>query len=327
MSVSFARAVAAGLREYGVTVLEEPGWEARGNGTTSDYLGALIHHTASQSSYQKPEPTRGMVISGRRDLPGPLCNMLGLYDGRLRLIAAHPANHAGASGGRFMGPLPVTRGFNKHVWGLEIDYDGVSPMSPEQHQSAVAFGAVVTRVLRRPNAEWIRAHAETSITGKYDPGWAPNKTIDMAAYRREVWAAVHAPSPTAPTNPAIPALRPPADEEDTVNLTIRPDSTGRFRCAVKAEVGGAGVGYTKAWVTLGSTWGATDFIVTALSANGRAIWQWAKSGAPGQPPEAFRVENNAHWSAELPTGTCTVTVEGTVVGEGVVPCAAVWHVR
>ena len=188
--LAFARAVMDGLVRHGVRVLTEPGWENRGNGQTADYQGAIMHHTAARSSAANPEPSRRVVVGGRPDLNGPLCNSLGGFDGSVRIIAAHPANHAGASGGRSMGPLPVTRAFNRLVWGHEIDYAGVVPMTPEQYRSAVALGAVISDLLGRTDAEWIRGHGETSITGKWDPGLAPpSRSIDMNRFRADVKAA------------------------------------------------------------------------------------------------------------------------------------------
>ena len=186
MSVAFARAVIDGCRRHGIVVHEHPGCWARGNGQSSAYAGALVHHTAAGF-----DAGMGMLVGGRSDLPGPLCNMAGHANGALTLVAAFPANHAGASGGRSMGPLPTTRSFNKIVWGLEIMYPGVVPMTPGQYRSAQIMCGVVSGILGRPNPEWCRAHAETSITGKFDPGYASNRTIDMGAFRRGVWPALH----------------------------------------------------------------------------------------------------------------------------------------
>lgn len=184
MSVAFARAWVAGMRHNGVTVHEWPGWGSRGNGQTSDYQGHLWHHTASPfgSAYST-------LVTGRADLPGPLCNATGNDDGSVTVIAAHPANHAGASGGRSMGPLPVTRIFNKYVWGLEIVYPGTVPMRDAQYRTALISAGVVSTILKRPSAEWCRQHAETSITGKWDPGYAPNKTYDGNKMRAGAWSA------------------------------------------------------------------------------------------------------------------------------------------
>jgi len=188
VSVDFARAYADGMEHNGVVVHFWAGWERRGNGQSSNYLGHLWHHTASPygSAYRA-------LVEGRSDLSGPLCNVAGNADGSVTIVAAHPANHAGASGGRSMGPLPTTGLFNKTVWGMEIVYPGVSPMTPAQYRTALISAGVVSAVLRRPNAEWCRGHAETSVTGKWDPGFAPpNRTYDLVKMRAQVWPALQA---------------------------------------------------------------------------------------------------------------------------------------
>lgn len=139
--------LAAFCRARGRAVSFCDGWESRGNGQVAAYVGGIIHHTASNSSTTWPFPTRNVLLNGRPDLSGPLCNWGLDWNGTLWVVAAHPANHAGASGGRSMGPLPVTRTFNRNVLGLEIDYSGVSPMSAEQYRSAVIWSAGVVTLL------------------------------------------------------------------------------------------------------------------------------------------------------------------------------------
>lgn len=179
MSVARAREINARLRAAGIVVHEWPGWESRGNGQSSAYEGCLVHHTATAYG-SAPR----VLVDGRSDLSGPLCNYAGNADGSVTIIAAHPANHAGASGGRSMGPLPVTGLFNKRVMGLEIVYPGDQPMRDAQYRTALVWAWIVTDVLGGSNIERARAHAETSITGKWDPGDAPGRTINMAAFRR-----------------------------------------------------------------------------------------------------------------------------------------------
>jgi hypothetical protein len=181
MSISFTNAVVAGLRKYGVTVHFWNGWQTRGNGQTSNYQGGIMHHTATPYGMAP-----SVLVNGRSDLSGPLCNSAGNSDGSVTIIAAHPANHAGASGGKAMGPLPTTGLFNKIVWGHEIVYPGDKPMTPKQHDTMIILGRVLSDILKRANSNWIRAHAETSITGKWDPGYAPGKTINMNAVRTEI---------------------------------------------------------------------------------------------------------------------------------------------
>lgn len=216
MSVARCLEVNARLRAAGITVREASGWQSRGNGQTSAYEGGLVHHTATDYGIALPGTGVGnLLINGRPDLRGPLCNYAGNDDGSITLIAAHPANHAGASGGRSMGPLPVTSLFNRRVMGLEIVYPGTSPMRDAQYRTALVWAKAVADVCGRGDIERVRAHAETSITGKWDPAFAPNRTIDMAAFRNAA-AAVGAPKP-API---------PQQEEDDMSVAyVRGDST------------------------------------------------------------------------------------------------------
>jgi hypothetical protein len=186
MSLSFANAVITGLLHNKIPVKYHVGWEKRGNGQTSAYQGLIWHHTAT--NYLNDPPS--ILWDGRPDLDGPLCNSSGNADGSVTIIAANPANHAGASGGKSMGPLPRTNTFNKCVWGHEIVYPGDKPMTPAQYHAALVLGGVISGILKRPTAEWCRGHAETSVTGKWDPGYAPGKTVDLNAMRRDVWPAL-----------------------------------------------------------------------------------------------------------------------------------------
>ncbi len=189
MSVTIGRAIRDGLRSHGVIVHESPGpgvyvarpgsWEARGNGLISRYKGLVVHHTAG--NFGRDYST---LYNGRSDLPGPLCNTSGNEDGSVTMIAAHPANHAGASGGWDTAPLPRTSLFNPEVWGHEICYPGTVPMRAAQWRTAAILGRVVCDVLSRLE-DYIKFHQGTSITGKYDAGYAPGKTYDIAALRRD----------------------------------------------------------------------------------------------------------------------------------------------
>lgn len=167
------------LRSLGVTVTFEPGWETRGNGQSSAYQGGIIHHTGG--AYNDTCPW--ILVGGRSDLAGPLCNFAGLANGVIHVVAAHPANHAGASGGPSNGPFPRTSLFNRLVMGLEICYPGSQPMTDAQYRSAKAFAK--TMQVMNGDIERARAHRETSIEGKWDPGYAPGLTINMADLRSE----------------------------------------------------------------------------------------------------------------------------------------------
>lgn len=190
MSVAQCLAINAQLRAMGVTVHESPGWQSRGVSMDTAFVGGIVHHTATPIG---KDPS--VLWTGRADLRGPLANYCGNGDGSLTLIAAGVAQHAGASGGRSMGPLPVTGSFNRRVLGLEIVYPGVSGMTNEQYYTAAKWARAVANAVGGGNIETVRAHAETSVTGKWDPGFEPGRTYDMAQFRRVAAAMGAAPAP------------------------------------------------------------------------------------------------------------------------------------
>lgn len=184
MSVARCREINARLRRAGIVVHEYPGCWTRGNGLASAFEGGVVHHTAS--GFGSALPTTGigqLLVDGRDDLDGPLCNWAGNEDGSVTFIAAFPANHAGASGGRSMGPLPVTRLFNPRVLGLEIVYPGTVSMRDAQYRTALVWSRIVADVVGFSNIQRIRGHFETSTTGKIDPAGIGGRPINMPAFR------------------------------------------------------------------------------------------------------------------------------------------------
>lgn len=210
MSVGFTKAVADGLRFNNVPVSFEPGYERRGNGQSFPSgrpYGTLIHHTGADFG-----AGLWILINGRPDLSGPLCNSCTFPDGRMHIVAAHPANHAGASGGRSMGPLPITTLFNRIVWGNEIMYPGSKPMTSQQYRSACILGGVISGILGYKNVDYVRLHAETSITGKWDAGAGRGAgvALDGNRFRADIWPALH--------SPPVPVTTLLTDEVDMIKL-------------------------------------------------------------------------------------------------------------
>lgn len=161
--------LASALRAEGCTVVEESGWKSRGRpsstGSFNPY-GVLWHHTGTTASYSNPFPTKSVLINGRSDLPGPLCQVGIGYDGVCHIIAAGRANHAGTCNG--FGPFSYDDG-NWQMVGFEIDYNGTQPMSPEQKDAAARASVAVLKKFGR-NENYVATHKETSTTGKWDPG-------------------------------------------------------------------------------------------------------------------------------------------------------------
>lgn len=183
MSVQIIQAIADNFVARGGRAVFANGWATRGNGQSSNYGGLLIHHTAGGNNVNIDQ----ILIDGRWDLPGPLCNYCIMYDGDLGVIAAHPANHAGASGGWDTAPLPRTGLFNREIIGVEIQYRGTEPMAAVQYESAKRLSNSVLEVLGRAGQyDRIKFHQGTSIEGKWDPGYdARGYTYDINAFRRD----------------------------------------------------------------------------------------------------------------------------------------------
>lgn len=169
MAYVWARWIADALRAEGCKVKEEPGWQNRGRPASTggfDPKGPELHHTGSTTSASNPAPTLRMCITGRNDLPGPLCAVVIGYDGTCHVIAAGRANHAGTSNG--FGPYTPGDG-NEDMVGFELDYNGTQNPSSVQKEAAVRAAAAVCRHFKR-SAVWAVIHKETSVTGKWDTG-------------------------------------------------------------------------------------------------------------------------------------------------------------
>ncbi|ANA86098.1 endolysin [Gordonia phage Kvothe] len=183
MSVAIIGAIARENVRLGGISRYTQGWETRGNGQRSNYGGILLHHTAGGRNVNIDQ----ILINGRWDLAGPLCNFCIMYDGDIGVIAAHPANHAGASGGWDTSPFARTGLFNSQIIGVEIQYPGTEPMAQVQYEAAKRLTNATLNVLGKPrDYRWAKFHQGTSIEGKWDPGYHPSgKTYSIAQFRKD----------------------------------------------------------------------------------------------------------------------------------------------
>lgn len=114
----------------------------------------------------------------------------------------------------------------------------------------------------------------------------------------------------------LPMLLPPTlydseNGEPVSEIRIELDHEGKFRVPVMAESGGNSRVVGQAWITYGTTWGATSFTLTALDAGGHVMG----------PQRSHELANNRSDVFTLPPGTRMVTVEGQARA-GAVPAAA-----
>jgi N-acetylmuramoyl-L-alanine amidase len=161
------------LRAWGLTVQAVDGWERRGHGDMGKPLGTIAHHTCGP----KDGDIRDLhvLVDGRPDLAGPLCNLGLARSGVYWLVAAGKAWHAGA--GSWQG---ITDG-NSHFIGIEAENvgDGHDPW-PTAQMDAYKRGcaAILTHIGAKPSM--CIGHKEWAPHRKDDP------TFSMPEFRNEV---------------------------------------------------------------------------------------------------------------------------------------------
>jgi N-acetylmuramoyl-L-alanine amidase-like protein len=177
--------LATRLRAAGLTVREVKGWKTRGD-TVFHPKGAVTHHTAGAAAAPgRRAPSLGIVINGRKDLSGPLCNVYQDYDDVVYVVAAGRANHAGLpDGGVFKG----MRG-NSDAWGLEIEHPGTFPLTSKRIEVAARIQAAVIKGTAGPSM--VVTHKEWAPSRKIDPA----TNFDANAFRHLVSNALNPPQP------------------------------------------------------------------------------------------------------------------------------------
>lgn len=162
-------------RKSGLTVVEIPGWQARTRPGSFAPRGVLVHHTGGDSD------TRAyvdwMTHTGRDDLPAPLCQLALTRSGVVYICAGGRANHGGEA--KASGPMPAGDANALYI-GIEALNNGTEGWSSTQYAAYVALCAALCEHYGWP-ATHVRAHRETSVTGKWDPG-----RLDMDQFRADI---------------------------------------------------------------------------------------------------------------------------------------------
>lgn len=179
-------------RLSGLTVVELDGWEHNFSNGEFDPQGVLCHHTggfddvfdaASDLEYAKQ-----MAFDGRPDLPPPLCNLALSAECVVYVCSAGNANHAGYA--KASGPMPAADDGNALYVGIEAMNSGSQGWDSVGHTAGgeeITQGEAYARLCAALCigyvwlASTVRAHRETSVTGKWDPG-----LLDMDQHRAAV---------------------------------------------------------------------------------------------------------------------------------------------
>lgn len=174
----------ARLKRWGLEVDIVHGWETRGRPSTFRPRGVVLHHTGTKARPGVEWPTYSVLLNGRSDLAGPLCNFGLSATGRVLLVAAGTANHAGAGGWEGMVG-------NAEVVGIEAENDGGSPWPTVQLDAYDRLTACVLETIRA-GSSMACAHFEWAPRRKNDP-----HGFDMPALRSRVGHLLAHPPGTA----------------------------------------------------------------------------------------------------------------------------------
>lgn len=185
--------LADACRVAGLTVVELPGWQTRGRpADTGGFApkGVLCHHTGSLGDGRRQADS--MALVGRSDLPPPLCQLALDRQGVVYVCAAGRSNHAGQAKAR--GSLGAGDGNELYI-GIEAMNSGTEGWSFVQYDAYITLCAALC--LRYGFApQNVRAHRETSVTGKWDPGDPDGisvdgeRVMDMDEFRMHVAAVM-----------------------------------------------------------------------------------------------------------------------------------------
>lgn len=188
--------IKAQLTKFGVRYEEYKDWATHNRGDRGDGWGPvhgfLWHHTGSDSADQ-----RELLYKGLSNLPGPLCQFGVKQDGTVVLIGWGRCNHAGlgdpdvfaAIRDESYGDYPptdneATKDGNAVFYGAEFWYSGSHGMTPAQYEAGLRLSAAICD-FHGWGAKSVAAHGEWQ-PGKWDPGYAPGKMMDMRAVRADI---------------------------------------------------------------------------------------------------------------------------------------------
>ena len=187
------------LRAGGLTVVEIDGWKTRSRPESAGGfapVGVLWHHTGALANGRKY--AEWLATVGRSDLPPPLCQLSIDRQGVVYVCAAGRANHAGEA--KASGSVAAGDG-NRLYLGVEVQNSGTEGWSATQYGAMVKVGAVLGADTIGCTVNAQRAHYETSVTGKWDPGdpqgvpLGNKRVLDMDKFRADVAAAMAPPPP------------------------------------------------------------------------------------------------------------------------------------
>ncbi|WP_223772953.1 N-acetylmuramoyl-L-alanine amidase [Streptomyces sp. 135] len=208
------------LRKWGVKFAEYKNWRTHSRDRATGKAwgpvnGFMVHHTGSDSRDQ-----RALLRGGVAGLPGPLSHFGLAQDGTVHLIGWGRANHAGmgdpdvlaAVRSEDYGAYPpadnqATVDGNDCFYGVEIWYSGSHEMTKAQYTALRKLSAAICD-FHKWTAKSVIGHGEWGSPGKWDPGMAPGRMMDMAKVRADIEATLSGQADKPEDKPKPPADRP-----------------------------------------------------------------------------------------------------------------------
>ncbi|MFD8899908.1 N-acetylmuramoyl-L-alanine amidase [Streptomyces ardesiacus] len=234
-----ASALLAALKAEGCQVVEYRDWRTHNRnhkGAWGPVHGVVIHHTVSSGE----DSSVALCYNGHADLPGPLCHTVGGKSGKLYMVSAGRANHAGSGDSDVLQavinekPLPTdtkanTDG-NARFYGIEIVNlgNGKDQYPAVQYNAAVRWAAAICRA-HGWGAASVIGHKEWQ-PGKVDPrGPVEGRgQFDMDRFRADVAERLkHPASWSAGSNTPSSPTAPTSQEDDVPHAIGRYDTTDR----------------------------------------------------------------------------------------------------
>ena len=193
MLVDLDKAVA----RSGLDVVHLKEWRTRKSNGAFDPEGVLVHHTGAYDGMTDAKNDLDyawwMAEEGRPPtVPPPLCNISLSAELVVYLTAAGNANHAGRA--QATGPMPAASDGSAIYIGIEAmnsgsqGWDGKATIpNGEEITYFEGYARLVASICYHYGwpASHVRAHKETSVTGKWDPG-----LLDMDKFRARVAAII-----------------------------------------------------------------------------------------------------------------------------------------
>jgi hypothetical protein len=205
------------LKEWGVPYRTTDSWANHNRnhkGPWGPVNGFMWHHTGSNTS---TADQISLLRKGYSGLPGPLCNFGIATNGICYLIGWGRANHAGlgdddvldaviAEKLKFPTDNESNTDGNARLYGAEFMYSGSTPMTDAQYETGILLSCAIID-FHNWNENSILGHGQWQ-PGKWDPGYAPNKMMDMEEVQKDIASrfkkgANYKPKPPVANKPSV----------------------------------------------------------------------------------------------------------------------------